>query len=161
MTIDAARYRQIIGHFASGVTVITTSHDGWLHGMTANAVTSVSLNPLLVLVCVDKTAHAHEQLIEAGRFGVNILAEEQEEASRLFAATAEPEQGQLRGAAYHLGAHGTPVIEGCLAYLECQVVERCAGGDHTVFIGQVLAGEVLHEALPLVFYRGGYRRLGA
>jgi flavin reductase (DIM6/NTAB) family NADH-FMN oxidoreductase RutF len=161
MTIDAARYRQIIGHFASGVTVITTAHDGWLHGMTANAVASVSLNPLLMLVCVDKTAHAHGQIMDAGRFGVNILSDGQEEVSRLFAATAGPEQGRLRGAVYHLGPHGTPVIEGCLAYLECQVIERCAGGDHTIFVGQVLAGEVLQESLPLVFFRGGYRRLGA
>ena len=68
MAIDAARYRQIVGHFATGVTVVTTAHEGWLHGMTANAVTSVSLNPLLLLVCVDKTANMHEQITKAGRF---------------------------------------------------------------------------------------------
>jgi flavin reductase (DIM6/NTAB) family NADH-FMN oxidoreductase RutF len=159
MTMEAARFRQIFGHFATGVTVVTTAVDGWLHGMTANAVTSVSLDPLLLLVCVDKTAHAHEQLSKAGRFGVNILADEQEDVSRIFAATAEPEQGQLRGAAYHFGRQGTPVLDGCLAYLECEVTEQVNAGDHTIFLGRVLDGEVERESPPLLFYRGGYRRL--
>ncbi len=161
MPIDAPRYRQIIGHFASGVTVITTAHDGWLHGMTANAITSVSLNPIMLLVCVDKTAHAHEQLLESGRFGVNILAEDQEGISRLFASSQEPEHDSMRGAAFHLSPHGTPIIDGCLAFTECQVVERCEGGDHSVFLGEVVDGEVLREALPLVYFRSGYRRVGA
>lgn len=157
--MDAARFRQIFGHFATGVTVVTTAVDGWLHGMTANAVTSVSLDPLLLLVCVDKTAHAHEQLSKAGRFGVNILAGEQEDVSRIFAATAEPEHGQLRGAAYHYGRQGTPVLDGCLAYLECEVTEQVDAGDHTIFLGRVLDGEVERESPPLLFYRGGYRGL--
>ncbi len=159
MTMDAARFRQIFGLFATGVTVVTTAVDGWLHGMTANAVTSVSLDPLLLLVCVDKTAHAHEQLSKAGRFGVNILAGEQEDVSRIFAETAEPEHGRLRGAAYHFGRQGTPVLDGCLAYLECEVTEQVDAGDHTIFLGRVLDGEVERETSPLVFYRGGYRRL--
>ena len=103
MPIDAPRYRQIIGHFATGVTVITTAHEGWLHGMTANAVTSVSLDPVLLLVCVDKTANMHEQIVKAGRFAVNILTDEQEDVSRTFAATTEPEQNALQGVAYKLG----------------------------------------------------------
>jgi flavin reductase (DIM6/NTAB) family NADH-FMN oxidoreductase RutF len=157
--MDAARFRQIFGHFATGVSVVTTAVDGWLHGMTANAVASVSLDPLLLLVCVDKTAHAHEQLAKAGRFGVNILADEQEDISRIFATTAEPEQGQLRGALYHFGQQGTPVLDNCLAYLECEVTEQVDAGDHTIFLGRVLDGEVEREAPPLLFYRGGYRRL--
>ena len=159
MPIDAARFRQIIGHFATGVTVITTANDGWLHGMTANAVTSVSLDPLLLLVCVDHTAHAYHEVAKAGRFGVNILAQDQEELSRTFATSAAPEQGQLRGAPHRFGPNGTPVLEGCLAYVECDVIDRCEGGDHTVFIGAVLDGEVRHEGPPLLFFRGGYRQL--
>jgi len=160
MSIDAARFRQIIGHFATGVTVITTAHEGWLHGMTANAITSVSLDPLLLLICVDHAAHAHEQLTKAGGFAVNILGEEQEDLSRLFANTAEPEQNSLRGAAYHFAMHGAPVLDESLAYLECEVIDRCEGGDHTIFIGAVLEGDLVQEAAPLIFYRGGYRRLG-
>ena len=159
MTIDAAGYRRIVGQFATGVTVVTTAVDGWLHGITANALTSVSLNPLLLLVCVDKEAHAHDELIKAGRFGVNVLAEEQEELSNLFATKGEPEQGQLRGVPYHLGPLGTPVLEGCLAYLECAVADQYPGGDHTIFTGEVLGGDILREALPLLFHQGAYRRI--
>lgn len=159
MGLDAAGYRKLIGHFATGVTVITTANDGLLHGMTANAITSVSLDPLLLLVCVDRQAHAYEQLLQSGRFGVNILAEDQEEISRLFATKSEPERGQLRGAAFRLGEHGTPLLEGCLAYVECEVADRFEAGDHTIFIGAVLDGRVLRDALPLLFYQAAYRRL--
>jgi flavin reductase (DIM6/NTAB) family NADH-FMN oxidoreductase RutF len=161
MTMDAAHYRQVIGHFATGVTVVTTAVDGWLHGMTANAIASVSLDPLLLLVCVDKEAHAHEQFAKASHFAVNILADEQEDLSRLFAVTDEPQQGSLRGAAFHLAPSGAPVLEGALAYLECAIDGRYPGGDHTIVIGQVVAGDVLREAPPLLFYRGGYRRISA
>ncbi|MDP3767594.1 MAG: flavin reductase family protein, partial [Dehalococcoidia bacterium] len=133
--------------------------DGRLHGMTANAVTSVSLNPLLLLLCVDKAANAHDELANGGRFGVNILADDQEDVSRLFAETREPEEGRLGGLPFHLGPTGMPVIDGCLAYLECAVADQCAGGDHTIFIGEVLDGEVTREGEPLLFYRGGYGRI--
>jgi flavin reductase (DIM6/NTAB) family NADH-FMN oxidoreductase RutF len=159
MAIDAARYRQIIGHFATGVTVITTAHEGWLHGMTANAVASVSLNPLLLLVCVDKTANMHEQIAKAGRFAVNILTDDQEDISRTFAATTEPEENALQGVAYRMGEHGSPIIDDALAHLECEVVDRAEGGDHTIYIGSVLSGELDEEGAPLLFYRGGYRRM--
>ena len=159
MSIDAQSYRRIIGQFATGVTVVTTAVDGRLHGMTANALTSISLDPLLLLVCVDKGTHAYDELTNAGRFGVNILAEEQEEVSNLFAATTEPEQGRLQGVSYHLGPNGAPIIDGCLAYVECAVTDRCPGGDHTIFIGEVLGAETLREAPPLLFFQGRYRRL--
>lgn len=157
--MDAAHFRQIFGHFATGVTVVTTAHDGWLHAMTANAISSLSLDPILILICVDKTAHMHEEMPKAGKFGVNILADGQEDVSRLFAQHAPPEEGALQGVPYHLGPNGTPLIEGCLAFLECRVTEQYAGGDHTIFLGEVLHGEVLREAEPLLFYRGGYRRM--
>jgi len=159
MGLDAAGFRKLIGHFATGVTVITTANDGLLHGMTANAITSVSLDPLLLLVCVDRQAHAYEQLLESGRFAVNILAEDQEDISRLFATKSEPERGQLRGAAFRLGEHGTPLLEECLAYVECEVADRFEAGDHTIFIGAVLDGQVLRDAPPLVFYQAAYWRL--
>ena len=94
--IDAKEYRNIIGRFATGVTVVTTAVDGWLHGMTANALTSVSLDPLLLLVCVDKEAHTHDHLTHAGSFTVNILSEDQEDVSRVFASSSKPEEGRLQ-----------------------------------------------------------------
>jgi flavin reductase (DIM6/NTAB) family NADH-FMN oxidoreductase RutF len=157
--IDVAGYRKLIGHFATGVTVITTANGGLLHGMTANAITSVSLDPLLLLVCVDREAHAYEQLLQSKRFGVNILAEEQEDVSRLFATKGDPEQGRLRGAEFHLAGGGTPVLEGSLAHIECDVADQFKAGDHTIFIGAVLDGQLLREAPPLLFYQAGYRRL--
>jgi flavin reductase (DIM6/NTAB) family NADH-FMN oxidoreductase RutF len=159
MAMDAARFRQIFGHFATGVTVVTTAHEGWLHGMTANAVASLSLNPLLLLVCVDKTANMHSQIAKAGRFAVNILTDDQEDISRTFAATTEPEQGGLQSVAYRLGDHGSPIIDDALAFLECEVVDRAEGGDHTIYIASVVGGDLLEEGAPLLFYRGGYRRL--
>ncbi|MCH8065939.1 MAG: flavin reductase family protein [Chloroflexi bacterium] len=157
--IEAADYRRIIGQFATGVAVVTTANDGLLHGMTANAITSVSLDPPLLLVCIDKAAHSHDQFTQSGRFTVNILAEDQQEVSKIFAATSEPEQGRLQGVAFHLGANGVPLIEGCLAYIECAVADQFEGGDHTIFTGSVEDATVARGAAPLLFYQGKYRRL--
>ncbi len=159
MSLDAAQYRNIIGQFATGVTIVTTAVDGWLHGMTANAITSVSLDPLLLLVCVDKEAHTHEHLSQAGSFAVNILAEDQEDISNTFATSSKPENGRLQGFDYRLGGNGAPIIEGCLSHIECEVTEHTDGGDHTIFIGRALAAETHREAPPLLFYQGQYRKL--
>ena len=100
MSLDVTSYRDIWGAFATGVTVITTDCDGWLHGMTANGVTSLSLDPLLMLVCVDQGARCHAQLTEAGKFGVSLLARSQEDVSNLFARGEDPQEGLLRGVAF-------------------------------------------------------------
>jgi flavin reductase (DIM6/NTAB) family NADH-FMN oxidoreductase RutF len=157
--MDSAGFRKIMGHFATGITVVTTAVDGKLHGMTANAVTSVSLDPLLFLVCIDRRSHAHEQFSQASHFGVSFLAEDQERVSRLFAEKRAPEAGQLRGVAYRMGPSGSPLIDGCLAYLECAIRERLPGGDHGIFLGEAVYGDVSREAAPLLYYRGGYRGL--
>lgn len=159
VSIDEKTYRQIIGTFATGVTVVTTGIDGWLHGMTANALTSVSLNPLMLLVCVEKTAQSHEQISKAGRFAVNILSAGQQEISKLFAVTSEAERDSLRGVGYRISASGNPIIDGSLAYLECAVSDRCEGGDHTVFLATVVEGETLSDLQPLLFYQSKYRKL--
>jgi flavin reductase (DIM6/NTAB) family NADH-FMN oxidoreductase RutF len=130
-----------------------------LHGMTANAITSVSLNPLLLLVCVDKAAHAHAEIEQCGCFGVNILTSEQEHISRMFAEKREPEQDSLAGLPYHLGVNGTPVLDGALAHVECVVDGSFEGGDHTIFLGRVVEGGVDGNGPPLIFFRGGYGRL--
>lgn len=157
--MDTRTYRDLIGHFATGVTVITTNNDGSLHGMTANAVTSVSLEPLLLLVCVARGARCLSEVKEAGRFGVNILTAEQEEVSQLFAQSREPEELELRGQPFHMGHHGTPLIDDALAHLECQVSEVLPGGDHDLVLGEVLGGEVTGSSPPLLFYGGRYRFL--
>ena len=159
MTIDAKEYRGIIGQFATGVTVITTAVDGWLHGMTANAITSVSLDPLLLLVCVDKEAHTHDHLSRAGAFAVSILAEDQQDLSQTFATANKPEEGRLQGVRYRIGENGAPIIDGCLASIQCEVTERTDAGDHTVFFGRVLDATAGRDTPPLLFYQGTYRQL--
>jgi flavin reductase (DIM6/NTAB) family NADH-FMN oxidoreductase RutF len=161
MALDSRGYRDIWGSFATGVTVITTDVLGWLHGMTANGVTSVSLEPLLMLVCVDKNTRCHGQLRAAGRFGVSFLGDDQEVVSSLFAKRGEPEEGQLRGVPFHAGPHGTPILDGSIAYLECRLADVLPGGDHDLFVGEAMGGEILRaEAAPLLFFRGRYRRIG-
>jgi flavin reductase (DIM6/NTAB) family NADH-FMN oxidoreductase RutF len=153
-------FRGIIGHFATGVTVITTAAGDQLHGMTANAVTSLSLDPVMVLICVDKTTHTHRVLDQGGVFTVNVLGEHQEAVSRIFAKKSEPEKGALRGQEFRLGETGAPILADCLAFLECRVAGTFDGGDHTIFLGGVVSEGVVEEMRPLLFYRGGYHTLG-
>jgi flavin reductase (DIM6/NTAB) family NADH-FMN oxidoreductase RutF len=158
--MNSREFRDLLGRFATGVTVITTQADGRLHGMTANAVCSLSLDPLLLLVCIDRRAHCHEQMLRAGRFGVNVLAAGQRSLSDLFARTFEPEAGALRGAPFHLTENQVPILEGVLAWVECRLEAVHAGGDHDIFVGEALAGRVESDEAPLLFFRGGYRELG-
>lgn len=157
--MDPAAFRAVMGHFATGIAVVTTATGGRLHGITVNSLASVSLDPLLVLVCIETAARAHGEIQSAGRFGVSLLGAEQEAASRTFAARGEPESGRLRGVAYRIGPHGTPLLDGAIATLECSVVRRLDGGDHSIFLGQVLGGGVERDGEPLVYFRGAYRRL--
>lgn len=159
MPVDPLEFRSIIGHFTTGVTIITTAAGEEMQGMTANAITSLSLDPTMILCCVDKTTYTHELLERGGVFVVNILAEDQERVSRVFAKRGEPEIGSLRGERFVMGETGAPVLEDCLAYLECKIADMLEGGDHSIFIGEVVAARVVKEAGPLVFYRGGYHRL--
>jgi flavin reductase len=156
--IDPISFRRLVGNFATGVTVVTTSNEGMLHGMTANSFTSVSLDPLLVLVCVDKTAHGHVELLRCESFAVNLLAAEQKGVSSLFAKTGEPEAGRLRGGvAYRLGQTGCPIIDGSLAWLECTPHAHLDAGDHTIFVGKVVGGDVERPGdAPLLYFRGSY-----
>jgi flavin reductase (DIM6/NTAB) family NADH-FMN oxidoreductase RutF len=160
MPIDTAAYRKVIGAFATGVTVVTTEVDGRYHGFTANAVCSVSLEPLLLLVCVDKRANAHGELARAAAFAVNILTDQQQELSNLFAKTGEPSNEGLRGVAFRRGRSGAPLIDGALAALECETYRALDAGDHTIYLGRVLEGDVDTHARPLLYYLGSYRRLG-
>ncbi len=153
-------YRSLIGRFATGVTVVTTNVGGRLHGMTANAVCSLSLDPLQLLVCVDRESNCYVQMQRAEAFGINILAADQEDISNRFARTTEPTDGSLLGVDYRLGSLGEPLIENALVHLECRIAERICGGDHIIVIGDVVAGGQVREAEPLLFYGGRYARLG-
>ncbi len=159
LSIDARQYRDVIGAFATGVSVVTTCHQDRLHGFTANSLTSVSLDPMLLLVCVDRNATAHKQLEAASHFGVSILSDAQQELSNAFARSSEPEHDRLGGYDYRMGKHGTPLLSESIACLECRISDRLEGGDHSIFLGEVLEGELLSRELPLLYFRGAYRRI--
>lgn len=159
MPVDPLEFRSIIGHFATGVSVITSAAGDELQGMTANAVTSLSLDPVMVLIAVDKTTHTHGVLERGGVFTVNILGEHQEEVARIFAKRGEPEIGSLRGVPFVRGHTGCPILEDCLAFIECRIADVRDGGDHTIFLGEVVREGIVNDVPPLLFYRGQYRRL--
>lgn len=153
-------YRSLIGCFATGVTVVTTNVGGRLHGMTANAVCSLSLDPLRLLACVDRESNCFVQMQRAEVFGISILAADQEAISKRFARTTKPAEGSLQGVEYRLGQLGVPLIEDALVHVECRIAQRLDGGDHIIVIGDVAAGGRVREAEPLLFYGGRYARLG-
>jgi flavin reductase (DIM6/NTAB) family NADH-FMN oxidoreductase RutF len=149
------RFRDVMGHFATGVTVVTASDDDGPVGMTANAVCSLSLEPLLALVCFDNGARTLRVVRQQQRFGVNVLAAGQEELARLFASKT-PEREKF-GGVQHTVHDGVPVIEGTLAWVGCTLRELIPAGDHTIGIGAVTAAEKAREGRPLIWYRGAYR----
>jgi flavin reductase (DIM6/NTAB) family NADH-FMN oxidoreductase RutF len=159
MAVDPAEFRAIMGSFATGVTVITAAADGEMQGMTANAVTSLSLDPVMMLICIDRSSHTHRVLEAGGAFAVNMLGAHQEDVSKLFARKAPPERGTLRGQPFRVGKAGAPVLEDALAFVECRIVDTHAGGDHTIFIGEVVDAGVAEGVEPLLFFRGQYRTL--
>ena len=161
MTVPQAEFRKALGSFATGVTVITVDYEGEVHGMTANAFSSVSLDPPMVLVCVDHRARTHAQLHARKRFGVNVLAENQQTISEYYARPAQDHRHaeQEAGAHFDRTAHGTPVLNGALAYLECRLHTAQDAGDHTIFIAEV-EEVVVRGGDPLLYYRGEYRAIG-
>jgi flavin reductase (DIM6/NTAB) family NADH-FMN oxidoreductase RutF len=161
MGVTQAEFRKAMGSFATGVTVITVDYEGEVHGMTANAFTSVSLDPLLVLVCVDHRARTHAHLHSRKRFGVNVLAENQRGVSEYYAdpSPAHRHAEQEAGARFDRTKHGTPVLHGALAYLECRLHTTQEAGDHTIFIAEV-EDVVVGEGNPLLYFRGDYRKIG-
>lgn len=154
--MEGSEFRRILGHFATGVTVVTSRVGELPCGLTVNSFGSVSLDPPLILICVEQSADSHACFDEAGFFVVNVLDEARGESlSRRFATWGVDDKFQ--GVAYRTEASGAPVLNDALAWLDCRVVNSVAAGDHTIFIGEVVAGDA-REGAPLVFYRGGYGR---
>lgn len=161
MGVTQTEFRKAMGSFATGVTVITVDYEGEVHGMTANAFTSVSLDPLLVLVCVDHRARTHTHLHARKRFGVNVLAENQRTISEYYARPTPTHQNaeQEAGARFDRTQHGTPVLHGALSYLECRLHSAQDAGDHTIFIAEV-EDVVVRAGDPLLYFRSAYRQIG-
>jgi flavin reductase (DIM6/NTAB) family NADH-FMN oxidoreductase RutF len=152
-----------MGCFATGVTIITLDLGGEVHGavhgMTANAFASVSLDPPLVLVCVDHNASTHAHLHAKKRFGINVLSEGQRTISEYYARADRADVAAEPGARFDRTKHGTPMLHGSLAYVECRLHSAQVAGDHTIFIAEV-EDVVVREGNPLLFFRGQYRKVG-
>jgi flavin reductase (DIM6/NTAB) family NADH-FMN oxidoreductase RutF len=156
MTIDQHAFRAVLGRFSSGVTVVTlVDAEGIDCGMTVSAFCSVSLDPPLVLICVDHAASIHASMSEAEDFTVNILSEGQEALARRF---ADPESDRFDGIGFTRGGNGTAILGDVLGYVQCKVATRYSTGDHDVIIGEVEEASA-SEGRPLLYYRGGYAQL--
>ena len=161
MSVTQDEFRRAMGCFSTGVTVITVDDYGKVEGMTANAFASVSLDPMLVLVCVSHTARTHAHLHARKRFGINVLSENQRKISEHYAlAERDPAVAEeTAGAKFDRTQRGTPVLQGALAYLECRLQTTHEAGDHTIFIAEV-EDVVVHEGKPLLYFRGDYHTIG-
>lgn len=160
-TIGSDTFRRVLGHFVTGVTVVTALDGDRPFGITVNALSSVSLDPPLVMVALDRRRFLTPIVRAAGRYAVNILSEDQQALSDCFAgAPVEPGRAAFCGAAWHAGATGLPLLDGAIATLECTVIETFSAGDHDLFIGRVdtLANETEHP-MPLLYYRRQYLRI--
>ena len=184
MAIEKDFFRQVMGHFATGVTVVTTRSQERLAGLTVNAFCSVSLNPPLVLICVDLTSTTCPVIRDSGVFAINVLTDKQEDLSRCFATSSAERYEGFCHASHHVAATGAPIIDDTLAFIDARVVAEYPGGDHVIFLGQVeamgVAGQVVFareaerehitviehgsngtEKAPLAYYLGQYRHLSS
>lgn len=156
--IDQARFRQVLGHFPTGVTVVTSVHDGDHVGLAVGSFFSVSLDPALVGFCVGRQSASWPRIRAAGRFCVNVLGEHQEDVCRVFASkVADKFDGLGFDAAPFSGA---PRIHDVLAWIDCEIDSVLPAGDHDIVVGRVHDLGTLHQGAPLVFFRGGYANLG-
>jgi len=156
MTIDPDSFRSVLGRFASGITVVTTRDGDRDVGMTVSAFCSVSLRPPLVQVCVDHETSLHAALRHNQRYGVSILAADQEALSRRFSTAGSTRR--FDGIGYRRGESGMVLLDDALAHLECRIVASHEAGDHTIFVGEVESASA-RGARPLLYYRGGYAQL--
>ncbi|MEO7102105.1 MAG: flavin reductase family protein [Gemmatimonadaceae bacterium] len=156
MSLEPDAFRAVMGRFACGVTVVTvTDEAGADHGMTVSAFASVSLEPPLILVCIDRTASMHDVVTNAEYFAVNILAATQESLARRFADTGAQ---KFEGVGYSRGETGAPILNDVLAHIECKRVSSTETGDHALIIAETIAASV-RDVRPLLYYRGGFAQL--
>ncbi len=153
MPPDEASFRTVLGHFATGVTIITAMNGSEPVGVSANAFTSVSLDPPLVLFCAAKSSTTWPKIEQAGKFTVNILSEHQEDVCRVFATKGADRFTRI---GWRPSANGNPILHDVLAYIDCTIESQFDGGDHIIVVGRVQELGITADDGPLLFYRGGY-----
>ena len=149
-----------MGRFVTGVSVMTTTVEGDLHGMTASSVSSLSLDPYLVLVCVERVAVMHDLVQRAGVFALSWLSAEQEHLSRHFAARDRPVGSrQFDDVSYRPASTGSPIVGGSIGFVDCRIWATYDGGDHSIVCGEVVDLEITTDAEPLLYFASEYHRL--
>ena len=159
--VDQRAFRDAASRFPTGISVVATTHNGIDHAMTVSAFTSVSLDPVLVLICVEKITRFHEAVLASGSWAVSVLSDDAEEVSRWFAEKGRPTERQLADYSYHRGAAtAMPVLDIAMAVMECRTRAVYDGGDHDILLGDVVGLRVdAAPRTPLVYFEGGYRQL--
>jgi len=155
MPVDDAQFKHALSHFASGVTIVTTEHEGIDYGLTVASFASLSLSPPLILVCISKSSSSHDPIAMSKKFGVSILGSDQEAVSGRFAARGGD---KFAGLDVRRGPLGVPLVGNALATLECRVHDQIVGGDHSIFIGEVV-DTTTREGAPLLYFRAAYREM--
>jgi len=158
MTFDSTDFRHCMGHFTTGITVVTTINEENVRcGMTINSFSSLSLEPPLVTFSVDKNAHNHNNFANCKKFVVNILAEAQQNISKTF---AHPSSVEWNNVDYETSDDGCILIKDCIAYIQCEAENIYHGGDHTIIIGRVINFQMTSDEPPLLYFKGKYRKIG-
>ena len=159
MTVSPEELRSVLRQWASGVTVVTASQGGVLHGMTVSSFASVSLEPALISVNIEGRTRTHTLMEGAGAFAVSILASDQQNLAQHFGGGIPDTEERIEGVPYQLGPLGSPLLEGCLASLECRVHAVLPAGSHSVFVGEAKTWNIEHGKLPLIYWQREYRDL--
>jgi flavin reductase len=153
--------RSMMGRFATGVTVVAARHGPLLAGMTANAIATISIDPPLLMASINTRSETHKAIIESHAFAVSVLSTDQRVVADCFAQPID--EAKLRrfcDAPWHEAETGSPILDGSIAYFDCRLVERHSGGDHTIFIGEIVAAGFEEDGEPLLYFASEYRRLG-
>jgi flavin reductase (DIM6/NTAB) family NADH-FMN oxidoreductase RutF len=162
MTVDAGTFKDTLAQFVSGVTIVTTQHDSTLNGATVSSFTSVSLDPPLILICLQKQIATHDAILASGQFAVNILNERQIDPAMIFAGMQPDITDRFDGQPTITAATGSPILADSLGWLDCRVWQSFDGGDHTIIVGEVLAAGTAESASPLLYHNrqwGTFKRL--
>ena len=159
---ERRRLRDLLAHFATGVTVVAARNGPLLAGMTANAIASISIDPPVLMASIARKAETHAAIVGSHAFAVSVLAADQRELAECFAQpTTAAKLTRFCDAPWHEAETGSPILEGALAYFDCRLTEHHDGGDHVIFLGEIVAAGFREDAEPLLWYASGYRRLAA
>ena len=157
---ERRRLRALLARFATGVTVVAARHGPLLAGMTANAIASISIDPPVLMVSIARKAETCRAIVGSHAFAVSVLADDQQELAECFAQpTTAAKLTRFCDAAWHEAETGSPILEGALAYFDCRLTERHDGGDHVIFLGEIVAAGYREDAQPLLWYASDYHRL--